>query len=72
MFSLTDIEALSSGSASFITELSPTTVNIILAALDFISDPKNWTGASGTSNLTQAEIDRIDEITSLISDEVMP
>lgn len=70
MFSLPDIEALSTDGASYSTTLSPSTIYIILAALDFMYDVKNWTGTSPFGDLTQAEIDRIDELVSLISDEV--
>jgi len=69
-FSLADIETLSTEGVSYLTTLSPSTQAIILAALDFIGNHRNWYGSGVLGALTDVDKDRIDELVALISDEV--
>lgn len=71
MFNLPDLLALAADTpAASAIDLSPSTIVLILAAAGALHDLENWQGAG--YELTQEEIEQINDLTSLMESEVLP
>lgn len=70
MFDLPALLALAEETTTQPATISPATVNIVLAALGYIQDPANWTGADPYT-LSAEELDQIDALAGQVAADML-